>query len=170
MIYGNIWSSMYHRVSQNTSKLSNFLAASDPGSIWCRDILRIFWRILDNVFSRGFCLENWPPAILRIFKTFFKCYYAVYQPQGFSVFLLHYHTKTLKLIEGTPQREPDAYRSHEMEGELMFPKWNCHGNVCLMNINMRLFMRMETWTKCDHEILSDIISALINYQHTFPQH
>ena len=37
----------------------------------------IFWRILD-VFSRGFCLENWPPAILRIFKTFFKCYHAVY--------------------------------------------------------------------------------------------
>ena len=66
------------RVSQNTSKLSNILAASDPGSLSCKDILRIFWRILDNVFSRGFCLENWPPAILKIFQTFSKCYHAVY--------------------------------------------------------------------------------------------
>ena len=57
-------------VSQSRSKLSSFLAPSDPGSFWCRDILRIFWWILTS----SFCLENWTPAILRISKHFFKCH------------------------------------------------------------------------------------------------
>ena len=43
-----------------------------------------------------------------------------YHPQGFRVFVLS--TNTLKLMRGSPLGEPDAYRSHEMKGELMFPK------------------------------------------------
>ena len=45
---------------------------------------------------------------------------ALRHPQGFRVFVLS--TNTLKLMRGSPLGEPDASRSHEMKGELMFPK------------------------------------------------
>ena len=80
------------------------------------------------------------------------------------------NTNTLKFVEGTPLERggciPKPWNGRRVDA----PKRNSHGNVYVMNINMTLFMRMETWTKCDHEILSEIISDLINNQHTFPQH
>ena len=39
----------------------------------------IFWRILDNVFTRGLCVENWPPetfsnVLIYCISIDAKCY------------------------------------------------------------------------------------------------